>query len=335
MREFSSLTLLEVLSELKRPANTLITCHVKPDGDAIGSAFALKELLTALGSRVWVVCAEECPHRLAFLLDEEQSSILPESIPEDFSADRVIAVDTASPGQAGALFDRFGDCYTLSIDHHGRGTPFCDHWILPDAAATGEMIFTLAKALVKEGTLAQIPLGAAERMYAAMSSDTGSFKYSNATPATYRAASDLIELGVDHAEMNRKLYSSVPYLQLAAQYEGFSRLRRFCDGRIAVIPFPYEAKVKLGIRDEHTETLVDMARIIEGVEIAFVLKQPTEAPLFRLSMRSSIDFDVSAVCAVFGGGGHVRAAGATITDAADMEEAVARVLAEINRRLPS
>jgi phosphoesterase RecJ-like protein len=71
------------------------------------------------------------------------------------------------------------------------------------------------------------------------------------------------------------------------------------------------------------------------VEIAFVLKQPTEAPLFRLSMRSAIDFDVSAVCAAFGGGGHVRAAGATITDAADMEEAVERVLEEINRRFPT
>jgi len=129
------------------------------------------------------------------------------------------------------------------------------------------------------------------------------------------------------------LFSSVPYLQMAAQYEGFSRLRRFHDGKIAVIPFPYEAKIKLGILDEHTETLVDTARIIEGVEIAFVVKQPTEAPLFRLSMRSSVDFDVSAVCAVFGGGGHVRAAGATITDSADLEDAISRVLAEIEKRL--
>lgn len=333
MREFRSVTLRDVADLLRQPENTLITCHVKPDGDCLGSAFALKFLLSSLGSRAWVVCAEECPHRLAFLLDEEQSSVLPQAIPEEFADARVIAVDTASPGQAGDLFVLYGDVYALSIDHHGRGTPFADHYIDPDASATGELIYRLATLWVADGSLDAISLDAAMRIYAAIVSDTGSFKYANTTPEALRTAAELVAIGVDVAEVNRRLFSSIPYLQMAAQYEGFRRLRFYENGRIASIVFPYEAKIALGIRDEHTETLVDLARVIEGVEIAFVLKQPTEEAVFRLSTRATVDFDVSAVCGVFGGGGHVRAAGATITDSPDIEDAEKRVLAEICKRI--
>lgn len=333
MREYRALTLREVAEELMRPKDTLITCHVKPDGDCLGSAFALKLLLRLLGSRAWVVCAEEYPHRLEFLLDGEQTSVLPESIPSDFCDPRVVAVDTASPGQAGALYELYAERYLLSIDHHGRGTPFSDHYIDPEASAAGELIFRLATLLASDGVITEIPLDVATRIYAAITSDTGSFKYANTTPEALRAAADLVSAGVDVAEVNRHLFSSIPYLQMAAQYEGFRRLRFYENGRIASIVFPYEAKEALGIRDEHTETLVDLARVIEGVEIAFVLKQPTPDAVFRLSTRSSVDFDVSAVCAVFGGGGHVRAAGATITDSASIEDAEVRVLTEILNRM--
>lgn len=333
MAEYRSLSIDEVLSILKTPKSTLITCHVKPDGDTLGSAFALKEILRALGSPAWVVSAEECPNRLAFLLDGEETSILPEHIPTAFQPERVIAVDTASPGQAGALMELFGDRFDLSIDHHGRGTPFADHYIIPEASATGEILFSLSRMLLEGGALSEIPPRAEFCMYAAISSDTGCFRYSNATPETHRAAAALLESGIDSAEINRRLFASVSYLQMAAENEGFRRLRRFENGRISAILFPYEAKVALGIEDQHTETLIDVARVIEGTDIAFVLKQPKPEPIFRLSMRSAIDFDVSAVSAVFGGGGHVRAAGATITDAKDLDEAMKAVLREIEKRL--
>lgn len=333
MREFQSLTLRETAERLKEPKNTLITCHVKPDGDCLGSAFALKAILRELGSRAWVVCAEECPHRLSFILDGEQTSVLCTSIPADFSAERIVAVDTASPGQAGALFDLFGDRYDLSIDHHGKGTPFSDHCILPNASATGEILFTLSRMLLEDGSLREIPKDADRAIYTSISSDTGCFKYNNTTPEAHHAAAELIRRGVPTAEINGRLFSSVPYLQMQTEYEGFRRLRFFEEGRIAVIPFPYEAKTELGIRDEHTETLIDVARVVEGVEIAFVVKQPNPEPIFRVSMRSSIDFDVSEICAVFGGGGHTRAAGATVKTAASVDETVELVLAEIRKRL--
>ena len=333
MRDFRALSTEAVLSELKTPKDTLITCHVKPDGDCLGSAFALKEILRTLGSRAWVVCAEECPSRLSFLLDGEQTSVLPEAIPTDFAEARVIAVDTASPGQAGALFLRYEDRFTLSIDHHGRGTPFADHYILPNASATGEVLFGFVRMLVDEGTLDAVTERIAFCLYTAISSDTGCFRYSNAAPETHRVAAELLSAGIDSAEINRRLFSSVPYLQMATEQEGFRRLRLFEGGRVAAITFPLEAKLALGIKDEHTETLVDVARVIEGVDVAFVLKQPSDEPIFRLSMRSAIDFDVSLICAVFGGGGHARAAGATITVAKSIEEALDLVLAEIHRRL--
>ena len=96
---------------------------------------------------------------------------------------------------------------------------------------------------------------------------------------------------------------------------------------------PYALKAELGVRDEHLETLVDVARRVQGVEIAVAIRQPSEEPIFRVSTRSSVDFDVSAVCAEFGGGGHVRAAGATIREAQSIEQAEELVVNAILQRL--
>ena len=123
---YTSCSVDAVCRWLLEPRNTLITCHVKPDGDCIFSAMALKLLLSCVGVRAYVVCAEELPGRLAFLAKEEQPSLLWESIPEDFRIERVIAVDTASPSQAGDLYARLEGKYDLMIDHHGRGTAFAD-----------------------------------------------------------------------------------------------------------------------------------------------------------------------------------------------------------------
>lgn len=322
-----------VAQALAKPTPTLILFHARPDGDAVGSAFALRQLLTAMGMPAWCVCADEVPQRLRFLMHGLQESTLPAAIPQDVCWARVVSVDTASPAQLGALWETYEGKIDMMIDHHGTGTPYAPNLILPEAAACAEIIFDLSRELLRIGALSYIPSGADVCIYAGLNTDTGSFKYSNVTPKTHRCAAELHRAGVDSAAITQKLYGSKPYLQLKAEGAGIRSLTFFENGRIAVVRFPYALKQELGVSDEHLETLVDIARGIEGVEVAVSLRQPNEENVFRCSTRASGNVDVSAVCAAFGGGGHIRAAGCTLTDFASMEDAVAAVVAEIGKQL--
>lgn len=328
MADFAALTFEELISRISEPKNTLILFHRNPDADAVGSAYALKKILADLGSRAWCVCGEELPPRLEFLADGEQESVLPEQIPEDFAAERIIAVDTASPFQLGRLNELYGDRVDLMIDHHGAGEPYADHYIRPEAAATGEIMFDLVKQLATDG-LVEIDEALCIDLYAAISADTGGFRFSNVTADTHLRAAELMASGIDSAQINHLLFDCFSMEQLRARAAGISNLQLFADGKIAVITFPYALKAALGLEDHHLSTLVDVARSLEGVMIAISVRQPGTDGSFHVSMRASCDYDVSAVCARFGGGGHERAAGCTFS-AENMEDAVEKLVGAID-----
>ena len=304
--DFRALTVTETVERLREPAPTLICFHARPDGDAVGSAFALSLWLSAMGSECYCVSADEVPQYLSFLIAGLQESVLPESIKTGFENARVVTVDTASPAQMGRLFDLFGERVCLMIDHHGTGTPYADHLIVPEAAACGEVIFDLIAA-----SGVDVPSRVSELLYAAIASDTGCFRYSNVKESTHLHAAALVAQGIDTAEINRKLFESRSYQSLKAEKAGFERLRFFENGKIAIITFPYALHKELDVREEHLGTLIDVARCVAGVEIAAAIRE-TATGDFRVSLRANAHFDVAAVAARFGGGGHVRAAGATL-----------------------
>lgn len=330
---YERLSLAQVAQRLAQRLPTLILFHARPDGDAVGSAFALRFLLSAMGIPAWCVCADEVPARLRFLMHGTQQSTLPDAIPQDVCWERIVSVDTASPAQLGALWERYEGKIDMMIDHHGMGMPYAPCHIVPDAAGCAEIVFDLSRAWLQMGALSYIPAEADTCIYAGLNTDTGSFKYSNVTPKTHRCAAELHRSGVDSAAITQKLYGSKPYLQLKAEGAGIRSLTFFADGRIAVVRFPYALKQELGVSDEHLETLADIARGIEGVEVAVSLRQPNDENVFRCSTRANGKVDVSAVCASFGGGGHIRAAGCTLTDFASIDEAAAAVVAEIEKQL--
>ena len=146
MTEFKQLSFFRLCERIKEPKSTLIICHARPDGDAIGSAFALKVILRMIGIEAYCVCEDEVPKRLRFLTAPIQSGSLVDSIPEGFFPERVITVDTASPSQMGKLAPYFSDKVDLMIDHHRSGTVYADNYIDTNAAATGEIIYKLADA---------------------------------------------------------------------------------------------------------------------------------------------------------------------------------------------
>ncbi len=331
-QQFKKLSLDKLCVELCKNKKTLIIYHIRSDADAVGSAFALKELLSLMGIPAYCACADEIPERLQFLSDGRQGSVLlEEGLKIDY--ERVISVDSASPSQLGELFSRLHKDVDIMIDHHASGTVYADYYIDSSAAATGEILYDVINWLCERGDIDDdIPMRILNCIYAAISSDTGGFRYANATPQTLYAASKLIEAGVDGAEINRLLFDSKPIKQIQAEGEAIRRLKLHGDGNIATVCLPYSVKRELELSDEHLGTLIDIPRSVCGVEIAVAIRQESSAGEFRVSMRSATDFDVSAVCAVFGGGGHKRASGCTV-NAASIEEAEKKILNEIYRRL--
>lgn len=331
MADFARLTLTQAAERIRSGVDTLVILHRRPDGDAVGSGFALAKLLSAMGCRVCCSCDDELPERLGFLADEAQGSIRYDRLPEGFTPRQIIAVDTASPAQAGEQYTLYEGRIDLMIDHHARGEMYADGWINGGCSATGEMIYELSRELVRTGRISAIPEGVDKLLYAAISSDTGCFRYSNVSPDTHRVAADLLKSaangGFDPAEINHLLFEVKSEKLLLAEKLGFERLQMFADGKVGVVTFPLSLKKEHGILDEHLETLVDIPRSLVGVEIAVAIRQTDDPRVCRVSMRSCGRTDVAALCATFGGGGHVKAAGCSITCDGGVD-AVAALVAE-------
>ena len=331
MREYKQYQLDDVCRLLIDTKNTLILYHVRPDADAIGASFALKLILEAMGTSVICACESEIPSRLSFLTEKHQRSARFEGINPNFEFERIITVDTASPSQLGNLQKLFENKVDLMIDHHENGIKYADYYIRSDFAASGEIVYEIASNLVKIGALKEIPRDAYDLIYAALSSDTGCFKYSNVSPHTHLCAAELISAGVDAAEINHRLFDCKSEKMLSAESAGFQNMKFFHNRKIAAVLFPFELKQRLELEDEHLETLVDVARAVDGVKIAMSVRQATVYRSFRISLRSSCGFDVSNVAKHFGGGGHAKAAACTI-EADSIEFATRLVVDEIIRR---
>lgn len=332
INEYKGLALDCVADMLCKCTCALILFHVHPDGDAVGSAFALKKTLELVGKRAYCLCADELPERLAFAMEGSQDSVLEASLPKDFSPDLIVSVDSASPSQLGALYEKYKDSINLMIDHHGKGTTYADNYIVPKASSCGEALFDIIEKIVQRYNKS-LTCEICTFVYMAVSSDTGCFKYNNVSEATHILAAKLIAEGVQSADINHRLFGIKTLKQMQVEHAGFERMNLYCSGRIAIITFPYDLKKQYGAEDENLETLIDVARCVKGVEVAAAIKQPTEENKFRVSLRSSVDFDVAAVCALYGGGGHERAAGCTLNSDSILAAEMTVVAAVENRLL--
>lgn len=295
-----SLDLSEVLSIVKSPKKTLVLCHKNPDPDTLGSAFALKHILEKYGSLVHVACGDTPSSKLSFITLGEELLL------KDEEYERIIAVDVASPTQLGDL-SYLAERVDLIIDHHAMNTRFADYY--EDLGAScAEIIFSIYKSLETD-----LPKHFFECVYAGMSGDTGGFRYSNVTRRTMEYGAEVISQGIDHAEINRIIFDSKTIGEIKAQRLTYDKMELLCGGSLAVIMFTREMKEQNGITDEDISDIVNCIRSIEGVLVAVSIKQGDKDPQkFSVSSRANCEIDVSRVCASLGGGGHVRASGATL-----------------------
>ena len=331
MSNYCRLTLAEAAARIRAKTDTLIIFHRHPDGDAVGAGFALKMILEDMGCRALCSCDDPLPERLEFLAADKQADIRADRIPADFTPAQIITVDTASPAQVGEQYSRYEGRIDLMIDHHERGEMYADGWIDGKASSAGELVYRLSRELLHQGRVASISPETDRLLYAAISSDTGCFRYSNASSSAHKAAADLLLANFDAADINHRLFGVKSHKLLLAEKLGFERLHLYADGRIGIVDMPMSVKRRHGLTDEHLDTLVDVARGLQGVQVAAAIRQPGDEGVYRVSMRSSCHVDVSAICASFGGGGHVKAAGCTIVCDQGIEavvEMVAKVLEE-------
>lgn len=325
-------SLEEVCERLEGAKSILILTHTRPDADTLGSAFALRRLMGLMGKDCKVINDDTIPKRLRFISRAETIGV--ETLPQDFVPDLIVSVDVSSPELLGKYRETYADRVDLAIDHHAVGTRFANETYMNPLGACGEIIFDIYSEFEKKEKK-YLDKEAAVYLYAAICSDTGSFKFESVDAATHRRAAALLECGIDHSSITRRLYDSKSLSQVNATKVALCALHFAADNRIAIINFTKKMREENNLTREDIDDIIVLTRTIEGVEIGIVIKQNDDDPTtFKVSMRSNRAADVSLLCAGFGGGGHKRAAGCTVIAENEIlaeQKLLEPVIAEIKR----
>lgn len=308
------LTLREIAEYLRQKDYYVILTHRRPDGDTIGSAAALCGGLRKLGKTAHILNNPQFTPKFAPYLD----GFLTDTVGENAC---IVAVDIATE----QLLPLNAECYvnriSLLIDHHGRNSGYADFgYVKSDAAACGEIVLELLKLLPIE-----IDKKIAEAVYLAVSTDTGCFRYSNVTADTLRSAAFCRDCGADTFAVNQVMFLTKRLARLKLDAYLTETTQFFADGLVAVSTLPTDVREKLGITEDDIDDISGFGREIEGVQIGVMVRR--EGANGKISVRTSPNYDASAICAVLGGGGHRAAAGATV--AGGIETAVTAVLKAI------
>lgn len=296
----------------------LILCHQKPDGDTVGSAFALREALRAMGKRAQVACSDPFTPRYDFITGREREPR------RDFTPKSYITVDIADTTLFGEKLEHLAANIDLAIDHHPSFKRFGRLNVgYAQAAAAGEIVYHLIRALPVELT---VTMGNA--LYTAIATDTGCFRYSNTSPTCFRVSADLADLGVEVYNLNYGLFMLKSKTRMQLEARVVENAHFFHDNRIAVAIVSIAMRQELNTKEDDLDDLGTLMRCIEGVEVGILMKE-TPNGSYRVSFRSAQHIDSSAIAQKFGGGGHKRAAGCLIYGPAEVAEA--RIVEEILR----
>jgi len=295
----------ELWQAIRSAQRIAIACHVRPDGDAIGSLIGLGHSLTLAGKSVLMFSEDGVPRHLRYLphSDEVRAS---DGLAHE--VDVAIALDTSTKERLGertnATFAHAG--MLINIDHHGTN-PFYGqlNHIDTRSPATAQIIYEFLGAC-------SLPVNDAIRqnLYVGINTDTGSFQYSNTTPRTLRIVAEMMEAGLDTADLCQKIYETRPIRRLHLLRALLNDLKVSLDGKIASYALSQKTQQDAGALPGDTEELTDTLRCIEGVVAAVLFEEMPDGKV-RVSSRSKDRrLNVSDVCATFGGGGHPMAAGA-------------------------
>jgi bifunctional oligoribonuclease and PAP phosphatase NrnA len=313
-----------IIEGLRASRTVCVVGHVRPDGDCVGSQLGLALALQDLGKKVTCWNEDPVPQKYEFL----DPDCLLQKPKMGLKFDCVVATDAATFDRLGAV----GRCVMqrkllINIDHHESNSRYGDiNWVSGREPSTGELIFRLLKT-------ARWPItkAIANNLFAAVSTDTGSFQYATTRPGTFHVAGELVRRGADLARICDEVYQSYPLPRARLLRQVYRHFRLTYDDKIAYFWLKKADFTRTGADSSDSEGLIDHIRAIAPVVVACVFEE-LEPDLTRVSLRSKSDkINVSEIAAQFGGGGHSAAAGARIRGSALASQR--KVIAAIKKAL--
>ena len=299
---------------LKSHDNFIILTHSSPDGDTLGSAYALYYGLKEIGKSATVICPDLIPSKYSYF-----------AVKTDHITDKnttVIAVDVADEKLLGALTDTFAGKIRFCIDHHISNTRYADNLLLDaSAAAACEIVYELLlklKVNINDVT--------AKALYTGIATDTGCFKYSNVTAKTHYIASELFDYDIDAADINRLMFDTKSKGLLQLERMVLDTAEYHFDDKCMLLCVTDKMQEETGCSGPDLEGIAIISRSVEGVLAGITIKQ-TDDYEFKISLRTFAPLDASKICGSLGGGGHMRAAGVTLKGS--LEEVKVKILAAV------
>lgn len=278
---------------LRKKDNILILTHANPDGDTLGSGFALCRALMKIGKICAVINADDIPKKYNYLFDD--------IVEIKFKPDYVVAVDVATVKLLGGLEEQYK--IDMCIDHHSTNTEYANLLLLEDAPAACQIMYEVVLALGVE-----VDKKIADCLYTGLTTDTGCFRYDSTTAQTYRVAADLIDAGADNGRINRIMFETKSKTYARLERLAIESMRFYEHERVVVITVTQEMFQLTGSNAQETEGLAPLTRQIEGVEIGITIQERPDGTC-KASIRTFESVNAAKLAACFGGGGHAQAAG--------------------------
>ena len=292
------MNLFEVAKFLREHDNFEILTHAYPDGDTLGSGFALCLALQQMGKNARVI-ATTIPTKFLYLLNGVKH--------QSFEAETIVSTDVAADSLLGSNAGKYADRVDLCIDHHGSNTFTAKHkYVDSHASANCEIIYKL---LVELGV--KFTEEIVNCLYTGISTDTGCFRYSNTTSDTMRIVANLMDLGCSSAYINKAMFETKSKEKIQLEHAVYDTIEYCANGKCAIIYTTLEMLKRLDVGDDEMEGLASIPRQIEGVLIGITMREKDEG-FFKISVRTNDNINASDFCSQFNGGGHPAAAGCTI-----------------------
>jgi phosphoesterase RecJ-like protein len=287
----------KIWDKIIKSDNIVLIAHVNPDGDALGSSLGMYNILKGKGKNVTICNMTKPAKYLDFLPNYDKvKQTLPKKI------DLMISFDCGS-------FDRLGierrDFFLINLDHHISNTNYGDMNLIEDVASASQVVFNIL-----ESNNIKIDKDTATCIYTALVTDTGNFQYESVTAEVFRVASKLVKCGASPEFISKMLYERDRLSRLRFLAKALDTLELYLEGQVGVVEVTKEIMEKTGAIKDDTEGLVNMVRSLETVEVSLLLREEDEG--IKISLRSKNYVDVSKIAVKYGGGGHIRASGATI-----------------------
>lgn len=297
----NTMTITEIANRIKSLKSALIFCHIRPDGDTLSCAFALKEILHRIGIPSKVVCGEKIPEKYfsTGLFDEAYTE-------PPLGYEGAIAVDCATPDLMGNPYSYFAKVKgSVCIDHHPTNEHYADYTFVKTSASCSMIIYELATVLNVE-----IDEKLANILLVGILTDSGSFSHTNTNAECLSVASVLCAKGGNLPLLNRLLFCNKTKEEIFLKTEVMSKMKFFLEDKLAIITVSKDCLEKYGLDRSATEGFIDFPLTVKSVEVAISMLEAGNKK-YKLSFRSKT-IDVSKIAAVFGGGGHPQAAGAML-----------------------